>query len=130
MVVVAHGVHSIHLRLEEKISLSVSRDGGLQNLEVLGMIWLRITDEKFGRVKIGICNNDSKGIQLQVRCSCRRVGLTSFYSDAPERGQEAVSRGVGFGAEEPDEAFSDERRCGSAKVALPDAGRLLCSSLK
>ena len=53
--------------MEEKISLTAGRDGGLQNLEVHGFLMLRITDDTFGRVKIDVTNNDSKGIQIQVR---------------------------------------------------------------
>lgn len=57
---------SVHLRVEEKISLTCGRDGGLQNMEVLGMITLKVTDEKNGRISILLNNNDKKGAQLQV----------------------------------------------------------------
>lgn len=57
---------SVHLRVEEKISLTCGRDGGLQNMEVLGMITLKVTDEKNGRISILVNNNDKKGAQLQV----------------------------------------------------------------
>lgn len=53
--------------MEEKISLTCGRDGGLQNMEVLGMITLKVADEKNGRIIIVINNNDKKGAQLQVR---------------------------------------------------------------
>lgn len=58
---------SVHLRVEEKISLTCGRDGGLQNMEVLGMVTLRVTDDKNGRIRLIINNNDNKGLQLQVR---------------------------------------------------------------
>ncbi|XP_051535576.1 archain 1b [Myxocyprinus asiaticus] len=57
---------SVHLRVEEKISLTCGRDGGLQNMEVLGMITLTVTDEKYGRISILVNNNDKKGAQLQT----------------------------------------------------------------
>lgn len=57
---------SVHLRVEEKISLTCGRDGGLQNMEVLGMVTLRVTDEKNGRIRLVINNSDNKGLQLQV----------------------------------------------------------------
>ena len=57
---------SVHLRVEEKISLTCGRDGGLQNMEVLGMITLRVSDDKSGRIRLMIINNDNKGLQLQV----------------------------------------------------------------
>ena len=57
---------SVHLRVEEKITLTCGRDGGLQNMEVIGMVTLRVTDEKNGRIRLIINNNDNKGLQLQV----------------------------------------------------------------
>ena len=46
--------------------MTASRDGGLQNLEVHGMITLRITDETKGRVKVILHQGDMKNVQLQV----------------------------------------------------------------
>ena len=46
--------------------MTASRDGGLQNLEVHGMITLRISDETKGRVKVLLHQGDVKNIQMQV----------------------------------------------------------------
>ena len=46
--------------------MTASRDGGLQNLEVHGMITLRISDESKGRVKVLLHQGDVKNIQMQV----------------------------------------------------------------
>ena len=54
------------MTLEEKINLTAGRDGGLHNLEVHGLLTVKITDEKYGKVKIGIANRDTKAMQLQV----------------------------------------------------------------
>lgn len=62
----ASNQESIHIRMEEKITLSAGREGGLHNLEIHGMATLKITNEKFGRVKVLMRNNDTKGIQLQT----------------------------------------------------------------
>lgn len=35
-------------------------------MEILGMVMLRVADEKNGRIRLIINNNDSKGLQLQV----------------------------------------------------------------
>ncbi|RUS70123.1 hypothetical protein EGW08_022115, partial [Elysia chlorotica] len=56
----------VHLVVEEKISLTAGRDGGLQNMEIHGMLRLRINQEKAAKVKVLINNNDQKGIQLQT----------------------------------------------------------------
>lgn len=57
---------SVHIRQEEKISLTAGRDGGLQNLEVHGLVLLKITDDKLARIKINMDNNDDKGMQVQT----------------------------------------------------------------
>lgn len=57
---------SVHLKIEEKISLTCGRDGGLQNMELLGIITLRVSDDKNGRIRLHIINNDKRGVQLQV----------------------------------------------------------------
>lgn len=56
--------------MEEKITLTCGRDGGLQNMEIIGMITLRVSDEKNGRIRLYINNNDKRGVQLQVRFAC------------------------------------------------------------
>lgn len=56
----------MHLRVEEKITLTCGRDGGLQNMEVIGMITLRVSEEKNGRIRLNVSNNDKRGVQLQV----------------------------------------------------------------
>uniref|UniRef100_A0AAY4D3S8 Coatomer subunit delta n=1 Tax=Denticeps clupeoides TaxID=299321 RepID=A0AAY4D3S8_9TELE len=70
---------SIHMRIEEKISLSCGRDGGLQNMEVLGMISLRVGDEKNGRIRLHVSNNDKKGAQMQTHPN---VDKKLFSSDS------------------------------------------------
>lgn len=56
----------VHLRVEEKIVVQAGRDGGLQNLEVFGLVKLKVSDEKYGKIKVGILNNDNKGVQIQT----------------------------------------------------------------
>ncbi|XP_070548695.1 coatomer subunit delta-like isoform X2 [Ptychodera flava] len=62
----ASNMESVHIRLEEKISLTAGRDGGLQSMEVIGMALLRISDETYGRIKVLVNHNDTKGVQLQT----------------------------------------------------------------
>ena len=56
----------VHIKVDEKISLSAGRDGGLQNMEVRGLILLRISDAENGRITIAVENEDKLGFQLQV----------------------------------------------------------------
>lgn len=46
--------------------LRVGRDGGVQSLELHGLVTLRIADDKFGCVRVLLDNKDTRGIQLQV----------------------------------------------------------------
>ncbi|KAK2847482.1 hypothetical protein Q5P01_010481 [Channa striata] len=70
-------MESVHMRVEEKISLTCGRDGGLQNMEVLGMVLLRVTDEKNGRIRLVINNTDNKGLQLQTHPNVDKKLFTS-----------------------------------------------------
>lgn len=56
----------IHLRLEERLVVEIGRDGGVRNLEVHGFATLRVSDEKFGRIRVCLENKDQRGIQLQT----------------------------------------------------------------
>ncbi|XP_053947764.1 coatomer subunit delta [Anastrepha ludens] len=57
---------SIHLKMEDKLTVRLGRDGGLQQFELSGLLTLRISDENFGRIKVQLRNNDTHGIQLQT----------------------------------------------------------------
>ncbi|KOX73974.1 Coatomer subunit delta [Melipona quadrifasciata] len=56
----------VHLRQEERLNVRIGRDGGLQNFELLGLVTLHISDEKWGRIRVQLENRDSRGIQLQT----------------------------------------------------------------
>ena len=58
---------SVHIRCEEKINLAMTRDGGLESLEVHGLVQLRVNDEKSVNVCVLMDNNDTKGAQVQVQ---------------------------------------------------------------
>ncbi|XP_063441763.1 coatomer subunit delta-like [Mytilus trossulus] len=56
----------VHIVMEEKVSLTAGRDGGLQSMEILGMVKVKVNDEQYGRIKVQMINNDKKGTQLQT----------------------------------------------------------------
>ena len=58
--------------------LRVGRDGGLQNFELHGLVTLRISDEKLGRIRVQLENKDTRGIQLQVR-QYKLVSVIFFF---------------------------------------------------
>ena len=49
------------------------RDGGLQNMEVLGMVMLRITDPEVAKVRINMDNREDRSVQFQVRNTKRKI---------------------------------------------------------
>ena len=57
---------AVHVALEEKLLLSAGRDGGLQSMELLGLLTLRVQEESVGRVRLQLCNTENKAIQLQT----------------------------------------------------------------
>jgi hypothetical protein len=56
----------VHLRVEDKLTVRIGRDGGVQTFELAGLLTLRVSNEQFGRIKIFLDNNDQRGIQLQT----------------------------------------------------------------
>lgn len=57
---------SVHIKREEKMWLTVSRHGGLQNLEVRGIVQLKVTDAENAKLAILLDNSDQMGFQLQT----------------------------------------------------------------
>jgi hypothetical protein len=55
------------LRQEERLLVTIGRDGGLRSFELHGLVTLRITNETYGRIRVILDNNDTRGIQLQVK---------------------------------------------------------------
>jgi len=62
----AVATEAVHVALEEKILVTVGRDGGLQGLEVLGLLTLRVAEESFGRIRLELENTTNKAVQLQT----------------------------------------------------------------
>lgn len=59
-------LNSVSIRVDEKINMTCGKDGGVQNLEVLGVLYVNIANEEEGRIRISLKNNDSRSLQLQV----------------------------------------------------------------
>lgn len=57
----------VHLKIGEHLTVVAGRDGGLQTMEILGMVTLRISDGEFGQITIALDHKEERGIQFQVR---------------------------------------------------------------
>ncbi|KAK6739976.1 hypothetical protein RB195_008446 [Necator americanus] len=56
----------VHVRTEEKMIATVSRDGGLQGAEILGVVSLSVSAPEYNTVAIQMHNKAPTGAQLQV----------------------------------------------------------------
>ncbi|CDF38841.1 Coatomer subunit delta [Chondrus crispus] len=66
---------AIHLATIEKLNLTVSRDGGIQNMEVKGDLMLRVTDSaKAGiRLQVSTGGAESNGVQFRTHPNVDRT---------------------------------------------------------
>lgn len=55
---------SVHFTSEEKINLTVSRDGGLQNMEVTGSAKIKIDDEALCKILIQLAKSENSKLQM------------------------------------------------------------------
>ena len=61
------------------MSLRANRDGGLETMEVKGMMQLTVTDAAYGCVRVGLVKRVEKDVLFQVcacvcMCACVYVG--------------------------------------------------------
>lgn len=59
-------IHEVKIKIEEKLSIVISREGSIQSFEVHGFVTLHIANEKNGRLRIKLANNDRNNLQLQT----------------------------------------------------------------
>ena len=54
------------LKILETLTVVAGRDGGVENMEVVGTMTLRITDPEFSRICISVDNQETRNTQLHV----------------------------------------------------------------
>lgn len=66
---------AVHLATVEKLSLTISRDGGIQSMEVKGDLMLRITDASKAAVRLQVSTGgaESSGIQFRTHPNVDRT---------------------------------------------------------
>lgn len=57
---------AVHIKCDEKITASVSRDGGIQAAEIVGTCSLSVSSPEFNTVAVQMKNSAPPGLQLQV----------------------------------------------------------------
>lgn len=76
------------MKLEEKMTVVLRRDQALENMEMLGMLTLRISDESFGRIKLQLQGPTNKLVQTQTHPNIDKELLrnkTQIASKNPSR---------------------------------------------
>lgn len=76
-------IEPVHIVMAEDVVVRAGRDGGLQNMEVQGILKLRITDSDHGYIKVQVDNTENRPIQLQTHPnvdrelwrSCCQIGM-------------------------------------------------------
>lgn len=59
-------ITSVHILIDEKIVVSATRDGGLNNMEIKGDMMLRISDPSKAHIRIQSKLYDGEGIQYKT----------------------------------------------------------------
>lgn len=65
----AFPMESVHVHIEEKITMVANRDGGLENMEVKGDLMLRVSDPARTKISLALRHLDDSSIQFKVGCS-------------------------------------------------------------
>ncbi|KAG0235400.1 Coatomer subunit delta [Actinomortierella wolfii] len=57
---------SVHVHIEEKITMVANRDGGLENMEVKGDLMLRVSDPARSKISLALTHLDDSAIQFKT----------------------------------------------------------------
>jgi hypothetical protein len=60
-------MESVHVHIEEKITMVANRDGGLDNMEVKGDLMLRVSDPSRTKISLAVRHLEDPSIQFKVR---------------------------------------------------------------
>ncbi|KAF9947364.1 hypothetical protein BGZ65_008869 [Modicella reniformis] len=74
----AFPMESVHVHIEEKITLVANRDGGLENMEVKGDLMLRVSDPARTKISLTLKHSDDSSIQFKTHPN---VNKALFNSD-------------------------------------------------
>ncbi|KAG0167425.1 hypothetical protein DFQ28_006098 [Apophysomyces sp. BC1034] len=69
---------SVHIDVEERVSLAANKDGGLENMDVKGVLTLKVTDPSQARIRIAMKAADDTSIQFKTHPN---VDKTAFKQE-------------------------------------------------
>lgn len=59
-------LYSVHINIEESVSVTANKDGGLEQMEVKGVLTLKISDPSNARISLAVKANDDSSIQFKT----------------------------------------------------------------
>ncbi|KAG0049816.1 Coatomer subunit delta [Gryganskiella cystojenkinii] len=66
-------MESVHVHIEEKISMVANRDGGLESMEVKGDLMLRVSDPSRSKISLALRHSDDPNIQFKTHPNVNKV---------------------------------------------------------
>ncbi|KAF9097129.1 Coatomer subunit delta [Mortierella sp. GBA35] len=68
---------SVHVHIEEKITMIANRDGGLENMEVKGDLMLRVSDPSRAKISLAVRHLEDPSIQFKTHPNVNKVLFNS-----------------------------------------------------
>ncbi|GJJ75180.1 coatomer subunit delta [Entomortierella parvispora] len=69
----AFPMESVHVHIEEKITMIANRDGGLESMEVKGDLTLRVSDPALSKISLALRHSDDSNIQFKTHPNVNKV---------------------------------------------------------
>lgn len=79
----------VQIIIEEKVSVNLNNDGGLNSMEVKGDLYLKISDAKAAHSKIGLVAGENPGFQFKTHPNINKSEFTDNFVIAPKSGSQA-----------------------------------------
>ncbi|KAF8944546.1 Coatomer subunit delta [Haplosporangium gracile] len=73
----AFPMESVHVHIEEKITMVANRDGGLENMEVKGDLMLRVSDPSRAKISLAVRHLEDPSIQFKTHPNVNKVLFNS-----------------------------------------------------
>ncbi|KAG0284677.1 Coatomer subunit delta [Linnemannia gamsii] len=70
-------MESVHVHIEEKITMIANRDGGLENMEVKGDLMLRVSDPSRAKISLTVRHLEDPSIQFKTHPNVNKVLFNS-----------------------------------------------------
>ncbi|KAG0294462.1 Coatomer subunit delta [Linnemannia gamsii] len=69
----AFPMESVHVQIEEKITMIANRDGGLESMEVKGDLMLRVSDPSRAKISLALRHLDDPNIQFKTHPNVNKI---------------------------------------------------------